>query len=838
MKKVLLLCMLALAACFNAGAQCTTANVNWDNLDFLTTSGNYAGFVTAAQTQDQRFAFGPGLLRVQTTSNITINGENTTNTGEGGSYGTGADVSFATTTTTGTSSVTLSFGSSAVTLLKFSLYDIDNNQKVTVTAFNGASAVSTTLTKATASSGINFSSNPGTAPVINGISGDYTVSDNRGAVNIDIAGPVTKIVLTFTTATGDFWLSDLQACVTGAFSTNYHTISQPWTGQPSYMTVTPDTNLVMTVNPANGAVKTIFQEPASMYVNSMGYDPFNHLLYYTLDDTATAVKQKSLKRYDFNTETIVPVLSDVTSIGIPIFDFGVESGAASFFDSCYYIGIEGGNSGGNSGRKSIVWRVEFDASHNPISASQVFAIACDNGSGTRTHDWGDFVIKDGILYDWNSNNMGTMSSPVYTTYQYNLQTAVLTTNTPMAFIPKQISTTWDEKLYQLSTVVRQYNGTTGYATTGFNMVGTGWVGGSGDGGEAFKPKADFGDAPATYDPGGTPALHEMDSTIHLGATEDREWLKEGATSLADADGSDEDAIGFVPLLCPCSGNFSVNVKVYNHTGANATLIGWLDWNGNNKFDASEALTATVTSSTALQTVTLNWTNAWTTYPNLATTYLRVRVTSASNGMTTANMTGYFSNGEVEDYRVFVNGFVLATNIQNFTASKTTGDAVRLEWKVSEDASLSRYFLQRSLNGKDWLNLDVQNASGKNLLSSYSYDDASLRNGTVYYRLQLMNNDGSSKLSDVRQITEKRDGGGTVWPNPASKELNVTINTSSAEQASIQVTNEAGMAVISQTVPLTKGANQFKVNVSLLAKGAYRLQMNTAKGLITQPFVKN
>ena len=43
-------------------AQClagsNTANLNWDNMDYLVTTGSYAGFVTAAMSQTQAFAIG------------------------------------------------------------------------------------------------------------------------------------------------------------------------------------------------------------------------------------------------------------------------------------------------------------------------------------------------------------------------------------------------------------------------------------------------------------------------------------------------------------------------------------------------------------------------------------------------------------------------------------------------------------------------------------------------------------------------------------------------------------------------------------------------------------
>lgn len=834
MRKLLLSCTIVLFFCnIKADAQ-TTANVNWDYLDYLVSTGNYAGFVSDARTRVQRFAFGPSSVQIDVTTNITINGDDSLYTGQTNTYGGGANVSYATTTTAGSSTVKLTF-TSAVTNLKFSVYDIDNNMRMNVAALNVATPITTTLSIATASGSLTtFNGNPGTNPRADGIATDYINTDNKGAVNVDVAGPVTSVLLTFSNAIGNFWLSDLQALVSGSFPTAYHGVSQPWPGQPSYMTVTPDTNLVQMVNPANGKVTTLFQEPAAMYVNALGYDPYNKQLFYVLDDTLSGLLQKGLKKYDFNTETISTVFTDVTTFNIPLFDGGVESASASYYNSAYYIGIEGGNTANTSNRESIIWRIEMDASNNPVSLCQAMALPADY-AGKKTHDWGDFVISDGILYDWNSSILNGN----YISYQYTMQTGAMVKYTPMTFIPKQNSVTWDEKIYQLSTIIRRYNGTTGYAATGFTMAGSGWPAGSGSGdaGEAFKPKGDFGDAPASYDPALSPAVHEMDSLLRLGATEDREWVKEGATVLADSDGADEDGVATVPLLCPCSGNFFIPVKVYNNTGANATLIAWLDYNGNGLFDAGEAQSAVVTSSAGLQTINLNWTTALTTLADGSITYLRVRVTSAGNSMTTANASGYFANGEVEDYRVVVSGFPLATNLISFTAVKGADQKAQIGWLATEDASLSQYILQKSSNGKDWTNIAMKKASGTTSTVRYAATDAAIQNGTIYYRLQIMDNNGNSKLSEVRQLTFGSTGEFTLAPNPAYKKTVLSIVAGTDEKTILSVTNAFGNLVQKQNVQLLKGKNRIEIAVEGLAAGVYSIQMTTDRGTVNQQFVK-
>ena len=833
MKKFLLLGLLAVCINAKVDAQCTNANVNWDNLDYLVSTGTYAGFITDARSRDQRFALGTEHVRIQVGAGITINGENATHTGETGAFGTGEDASFATTVVTPTT-ITFTF-SAAVSNLRFSVFDIDAGQNVSFAAFNGATPVATTLSKANAASA-NTLLGPALTPSVTTTATAYGTSSDLGTVNVNVAGTVTSITMTFSSVTGDFWISDLQACVVGSFPTNYYLPSQPYTGQPAYILATSDTNRVHMINMTTGQAKEVFIETGSQYVNSLAFDQVSKNLYFTPDDVNPAVKQVALRKYDFNTETSSNVVSDVATLGIPYFESGVESGGAAFYDGCLYLGVEGSNDARTSNRESIIWRIEFDASFNPTIVSQVFAIRVDNGSGTLLHDWADFVINNGILYNWNSRQQ---SGGSYRVYQYSLQTQALTTYTVTTFAPKQNGVLWNGTVYELNGVnLRQYNGTTGLTGTAIAINGSPtWVGGSGDGTEGFLPKADFGDAPSVYDPATSPAMHELDTLLRLGNTFDREWAKTGATANADQDGADEDGLGTVPLLCPCSGNYIIPVRVFNNTGTNATLIAWLDYDGDGVFEATETRTATVASNASMQTITLSWNNAWTTLPDNAITYLRIRLTSAANNMTTSTPSGWFANGEVEDYRVVVDGFPLAVNILSFQANRNTNGVAQLTWKVSEDAEIGQYFVQKSRDGKLWTNIAQQQAIGASTIAKYDAEDASLQEGVTYYRLQMVNKDGSSKLSDIRQISWGTGRETKLSPNPAQRTTTLSFSASSAEVTTLTVFDITGRAVQSQEVKANRGLNKVTIDVSSLKQGIYTVQMMTSKGRIVEHFVK-
>src|SRR5204862_711830 len=103
-------------------------------------------------------------------------------------------------------------------------------------------------------------------------------------------------------------------------------------------------------------------------------------------------------------------------------------------------------------------------------------------------------------------------------------------------------------------------------------------------------------------------------------------------------------------VSPSSTTVSVSVSVFNNTGSNATLACWIDFNRDNDFaDTGERASATVSSSSNQQTITLTFTGF--AAPTSGTSYLRCRIASVASEV--ANPTGAANSGEVEDYQITI-----------------------------------------------------------------------------------------------------------------------------------------------------------------------------------------
>ncbi|MEO5564470.1 MAG: GEVED domain-containing protein [Chitinophagaceae bacterium] len=858
---IVLVAAMSLPAGVNA--QCTAAELNWDNIDFLPSNNTrYTSFFPSATfPYNQNFTIGTRTVNfaMAPASNLTLNGENGTNTGHTGSLpaaSPGDDVQFTTAAATN-STITMTFDLN-VTTVQFSIFDLDNNQSVNITATNagGAPVNISAMTLATATSGINITGSGTASATATGPGAGYADTDNRGTLNVRVDGPVARIVITLSNAGGNIWLSDIGACVTGTFPLNYQQISRPFTGQPQYV-ITVVNNNIYYVDPTNGQGYFLFNEPGHNRLNSLAYDPYERVVYYTYSLTGgnNPVTDKVLKKYDVDTKTISVVIPDVNTFGIPTYESGVESGSATFYNGSLYLGIEGYTGTDNSGtpyaagRKSTIWKINFDAAGNPVApAAQVWGVTADDGIGAQNiHDWSDFGISNGVLTDFDGSQSGQIDY-----YSTNLMTGVRTRYAPVGPTPRQVSIGWNELLYNVDVSIGRYNGTNGIvAGTTFNIfaplgptipVGSGasW----GDAAGPYRPFLDFGDAPATYDPDPwSPACHDTltptvaarRTKLILGPDEDLEWLKKGFTTIED---TYEDGLAFVPIFSPVSNNYLAQVSVLNNTGANATVCAWLDFNGNGTFDAIEGINpVTVVSAPGTQTIPLVWPSTPSTLLSGTFTYLRIRITSGA--MTRSNSTGYYSTGEVEDYRVIVDNSPLSVQMMSFDTEVQENKSVKLSWQANEEINLPGYDVERSVNGSEWDRIAFVPSSQAGGMHQYEIVDKNPYTGTSLYRVKMGEINGYARYSNIRAaVITKLPGTLTLYPNPVIDKAIITITGGTAGQNTyIQILDAAGNPMSQQKITLTPGINTVEVPVKpSWQSGVYFVRVTTGDKVEFQKFV--
>lgn len=876
-----LLLVVALSVSHLVLAQCpggySNAQLNWDKLDYYfnsTGNGPYVNYISDTREMNQKFAIGRTWASFVTTSSANINPgagnsvENSTHTGDVSGF-TGEDVQY--NPFTNNQTYTITFGEELQNV-NFTLYDVDGGARIDVDAFNAASAAQNVGVATYGSTILTINGNNNINTYITASATNAGNSSNDGTATFTIAGPVKSIVITTTLIGSDavFWLSDINACVPGSFPTNYHQSapdSRPFDGpvanQPQYILATPDNDGIYMVDPATGNAKYIFQDTERDYVNSFAYDPFNRILYYVAEESSVLASNKRLKKYDFTTGAISTVVNDISTLGIPTFNSGIESAGAAFYDGALYLGIEGGNynpsgSSNDRTRESIIWRIEFDGSLNPVDAYQVYATnAYDPASPTTSiHDWGDFLIRDGVLINFNTARSGTCGTCYVQSkyHHYDLTTGqeVIYNNPGNRALAGQAGLSWDGQMYWLRDSVGKYNGDGTLDPTtkkrlvvvaGPNGIGpyATWYGGTGDASDPFRPKSDFGDAPASYDPDpNSPATHELIPNLRIGSNVADEWSRTAST-LADVDADDNGVVGALPTLnFDANLNYSFNVQVLNNTGSVATLVAWLDYNFDGVFGPEEGVSVNVNSNASPQNIPLSWSNIWVPMTTNTHTFVRVRLTRQANGMTTANgMNGWFPDGEVEDFHIVL-GTALPKDLNNFTANKKNS-SVELKWTLDVQQTVKSFEILRSGDQTDWEVVGTVEGRVGNGRQQYEHIDQQPLDGKSYYRIKVnYAQNEANKLSTVRTVEfGKTIQAVRVLPNPAHSYAEVRVSAASAGHATIELFDPAGRKLFTQNSNVNAGLNRINIdNLGQYTPGIYTLQVKVDGKTSSVKFVIN
>ncbi|WP_087821270.1 GEVED domain-containing protein [Photobacterium aquimaris] len=167
---------------------------------------------------------------------------------------------------------------------------------------------------------------------------------------------------------------------------------------------------------------------------------------------------------------------------------------------------------------------------------------------------------------------------------------------------------------------------------------------------------DFGDAPASYDT--LNAFHSPSSTLFLGehAADIEATITPDLLAISDDDNASPDDEDGVNVLLPVpldATEYRVVVEASNLSlTTDATLWGWIDWDLDGAFDATEAQQLLVTPATINGQYTLTWNGLSGLTPGVS--YLRLRLTT--DPLTAADWSGAANDGEIEDHKLVIGLF--------------------------------------------------------------------------------------------------------------------------------------------------------------------------------------
>lgn len=168
---------------------------------------------------------------------------------------------------------------------------------------------------------------------------------------------------------------------------------------------------------------------------------------------------------------------------------------------------------------------------------------------------------------------------------------------------------------------------------------------------------------------------------------------------------------------------------------------------------------------------------------------------------------------------------LPVKLIRFDAIKTEGAAV-LHWQTSEESNSDRFEIERSTDAKLWLKTGDTKASGNvtGATTNYSFIDNEPLSGESFYRLKMIDLNGSYAYSRIIGIHFETEDDIALYPNPVTDRLHYK-GAGAKNITGITVMDASG-----RTLYRADHDNKRKeINMQALPAGMYLIRINMESG---------
>ncbi|MBC6607527.1 T9SS type A sorting domain-containing protein [Hymenobacter sp. BT188] len=205
---------------------------------------------------------------------------------------------------------------------------------------------------------------------------------------------------------------------------------------------------------------------------------------------------------------------------------------------------------------------------------------------------------------------------------------------------------------------------------------------------------------------------------------------------------------------------------------------------------------------------------------------------------TGNYLGVRLNTGVGLFRGDATSFVprppLPVTLTNFEA-RAQRASVSLRWATATEEGTDNFRVERSTdNGQTWVAIGSVKAANAPRGRTYSFVDEAPQTGLNYYRLAIVDLDGSIAFSPVKSVDfQPAQQAISVYPNPAQDHFAVELPQLAAPGSTLQVHNSLGQQIWTQCL---EGQRTVRVNTQTWAAGVYHVKVSTNGRSETQKLV--
>jgi Secretion system C-terminal sorting domain len=177
----------------------------------------------------------------------------------------------------------------------------------------------------------------------------------------------------------------------------------------------------------------------------------------------------------------------------------------------------------------------------------------------------------------------------------------------------------------------------------------------------------------------------------------------------------------------------------------------------------------------------------------------------------------------------VPGVTLPIVLTGFSAVLNNDHGVTLDWNTQEEVNFSHFIIERSADGKTWDEIGTVEAKGNSEVeTAYTYVDGQPLTGTNFYRLTEVNLDNSYIYSPVVVVRTTTLAQITLFPNPASNYINVSLAGNTPSAVTVLLTSAAGQR-LAEKQTMGGAGTIVTIPVENLVSGLYIITVISADG---------
>jgi hypothetical protein len=184
--------------------------------------------------------------------------------------------------------------------------------------------------------------------------------------------------------------------------------------------------------------------------------------------------------------------------------------------------------------------------------------------------------------------------------------------------------------------------------------------------------------------------------------------------------------------------------------------------------------------------------------------------------------------------------IVPVELTSFTAA-TNGKEVMLNWSTVTELNNHGFEIQRSLEGVEFFTVGFVNGHGTTTeQQNYSYADKYLDNRSYYYRLKLVDYDGSYEYSDVVEVDYKAFNSYLLeqnYPNPFNPTTTIGFGIANKSNVKITILNAIGEEVaVVLNEEKDSGYHRVEFNGANLPSGVYFYQLKAGDFISTKKMI--